>query len=62
MGVSKLSTTVLDYIGVGSIMLDPAVSETVYFKHDARVSLIINFIGDPHVLMQQPSPQRPTLT
>ena len=49
MGVSKVMATALDYIGIDFILLDPAVPEILYFKHDLGASLIIIFIGNPHV-------------
>ena len=40
---------VLEYIGVDSIILDQAVQEIFYFKHDVDASLIIVFIHNPDV-------------
>ena len=48
-GIFKVRAIVLNYIGVGSILLDPAVPEIFYFKHDIAASLIIFFIGNPDV-------------
>ena len=49
MAVSKVTAIVLNKIGVDSILLDPAVSEIFYFKHDAEASKILMFIGNLHV-------------
>ena len=49
MGIFKIRPIELDYIGVDSILFDPAVSEIFYFKHDVVASLIIIFIGNPDV-------------
>ena len=38
MRVSKVRAIVLDYIGINSIALDPAIPEIFYFKHDVRAS------------------------
>ena len=35
--------------GVNFILLDPAVPEIFYFKHDIGDSIIIIFIGNPDV-------------
>ena len=40
---------VLNKIGVDSTLLDPAVPEIFYFKHDEEASKILIFIGNPHV-------------
>ena len=40
----------LYYIGIDSIVLDPTVLETFYFKHDVGASYLIcnnNFYGQP---------------
>ena len=37
MGVFKVRSIVLDYIGVDSIRFDSAVSEIFYFKHELGV-------------------------
>ena len=41
MGLSEVRAIVLDQIDVDSILLDPAVSEPFYLKHDVVVSLSI---------------------
>ena len=45
MGVFKVwrSRIVLDYIGVDSILFDPAVPEIFYIKHDVGASNVMNF-------------------
>ena len=40
------------FIGVDSTLLDPAVPEIFYFKHDVGASLIKILIGNPDVSMQ----------
>ena len=49
MGVAKVRAIILDLIGVDSILLDPAIPEVLYFKHDSFVSQIIIFIGSSGV-------------
>ena len=61
MGLSKILAIVLDWIGTDFIHLDPAVSELFCFKHDAKTSVIIIFISNPDVSVQQSSPQRHNL-
>ena len=39
--VFKIRPIVLNYIGVDSILLDPAVPQIFYFKHDVGASIII---------------------
>ena len=36
-------------MGVDFVILDPAVPEIFYFKHDVRTALIIVLIGNPDV-------------
>ena len=52
MEVCKVKSFAVGYIDIDSILLEPAVSETFYFKNDAGASVIIIFIGSPNVLMQ----------
>ena len=48
--VFKVRAIVLGYIHVDFIVLDPAISELLfYFKHDVGGSVIIIFIGKPDV-------------
>ena len=47
--VSEVMLIVLDEVGIDPILLDPAVLEIFYFKHDERASLIIIFIGNPDI-------------
>ena len=49
MGEFTVKQIVLDYIGIDSILFDPAVSDIFYFKHDAGASSVIIFIGNPDV-------------
>ena len=46
MGVYKVIQIVLNYIGVGSILPDPAILEIFYFKHDVGASIITILIGN----------------
>ena len=48
--VFKARAIVLDYIGVDSILLDPAFSEIFYFKHHIGASLITISSCNPNVL------------
>ena len=49
MGLTKVRPILLNCLGVDFILLDPAVPEIFYFKHDVGTSLIIIFIGNPDV-------------
>ena len=47
--ITKVRQIVLDSISVEFFLLNPAVPEIFYFKHDEGASLIIIFIGNPNV-------------
>ena len=47
MEVSKVREIVLDWIGVDSILSDPAASEIYYFKHDLGAPLTLILIWQP---------------
>ena len=40
--VSKVRPIVLDYISIDSILFDPSIAETFYFKHDVGDSNVVN--------------------
>ena len=42
-GMSRVREILLDYVGVDSLFLGPAVPEIFYFKHDVGASPIIIF-------------------
>ena len=51
IGLFKVTAITLDWIGVDSILLDPAVLKIFYFKHDVGASIFLIFIGNPEVLI-----------
>ena len=60
MVVTKIRPIECDLIGIDSILLDPAVPEISYFKHDVVASNVIIFTGNFALIAMLPSLRTPS--